>query len=493
MKKAVPTAKDIKIVNIKNNRNMRIISIVFLFISTVLKSISVYSQDSLKSYIHQAVTNNPLVQSKYNEYAASFEKIPQVGALPDPQLTLGYFLQPMEQLGGNQRADIKLMQMFPWFGTLKASKDEASKMANAKYEQFRQVSFEVIYNVKRAWYDLYRINKEIGLTEDNLRLIKSLEQIALARFSAASAGGTSGSATSSMGDNSAASQSSGGMGSGMGASGNPVSKQPASSSGSGQSAMGSSSGSGSLADLLKIQMEIKELENKLSFLKDQKSTQIVRFNSLLSRSAETFVFVPDTLIKGELPVDLAAMQDSIAKNNPMVKMLESEEASYVAKKQMVTKMGYPMLGIGIDYALIDARPGNTSMMNGKDMIMPMVNISLPIYRKKYKSMVKEAELGRMAASQASQNTRNELYVQYKETLAAYNDAERRIGLYAGQADLAHKTLDLLITGLATGSRTYDEVLRMQQQLLDYRFKLIEAMVDQNSAVAGLENLMGREE
>ena len=463
---------------------------IFLIIILFINSFYSYSQDSLKFYVHQAVTNNPLVQSKYNEYAASLEKVPQVGALPDPQLTLGYFLEPMEQLGGNQRADIKLMQMFPWFGTLKASKDEASKMAQANYEQFRQVSLEVVYNVKKAWYDLYRINKEMKLTEENLTLTRSLEQIALVRFQAATSGSAGGSGNSgSMGGGNSAPQSTGGMSGGM-QSGN-AKPQPASGGNSGQAAMSSSSGSGNLADLLRIQMDIRELENKLALLKDQQTTQIARFNSLLNRSRESSVFMLDTLTRGSLAFDPATLSDSIARNNPMVKMLESEEASYVAKKQMVTRMGYPMLGIGVDYALIDARPGNTSMMNGKDMIMPMVNISLPIYRKKYKSMIKEAELGRMAASQASQNTRNELYVQYQETLALYKDAERRIELYAGQADLAHRTLDLLITGLGTGSKTYDEVLRMQQQLLDYRFKLVEAVVDQNSAVAGLESLMGK--
>lgn len=465
---------------------------IFLIIILFINSFYSYSQDSLKFYVHQAVTNNPLVQSKYNEYAASLEKVPQVGALPDPQLTLGYFLEPMEQLGGNQRADIKLMQMFPWFGTLKASKDEASKMAQANYEQFRQTSLEVVYNLKKAWYDLYRINKELKLTEENLTLTRSLEQIALVRFQAATSGSAGGSGNSgSMGGGNSAPQSTGGMSGGM-QSGN-AKPQPVSGGNSGQAAMSSSAGSGNLADLLRIQMDIRELENKLALLKDQLTTQIARFNSLLNRSRESSVFVPDTLTRGSLALDPASLSDSITRNNPMVKMLESEEASYVAKKQMVTRMGYPMLGIGVDYALIDARPGNTSMMNGKDMIMPMVNISLPIYRKKYKSMIKEAELGRMAASQASQNTRNELYVQYQETLASYKDAERRIELYAGQADLARRTLDLLITGLGTGSKTYDEVLRMQQQLLDYRFKLVEAVVDQNSAVAGLESLMGRTE
>ena len=62
------------------------------------------------------------------------QKVPQVGSLPDPELSLGVFLSPMELVSGNQVADIRLMQMFPWFGVLKNAKDEMSLMANAKYE-----------------------------------------------------------------------------------------------------------------------------------------------------------------------------------------------------------------------------------------------------------------------------------------------------------------------------------------------------------------------
>ena len=38
-------------------------------------------------------------------------------------------------------------------------------------------------------------------------------------------------------------------------------------------------------------------------------------------------------------------------------------------------------------------------MNGKDMIMPMVTVTLPIYRKKYKAMQTEADFLKSANSQ----------------------------------------------------------------------------------------------
>jgi outer membrane protein TolC len=465
-------------------------SFLLIFGLLILFYVGVKAQttnDSLKSYIHQAAMHNPLVQSTYNDYLAALEKMPQVGALPDPQLTMGYFLSPMELIGGNQRADIKLMQMFPWFGTLKAAKDEASKMALAKYEQFRQTGFETFYQVKKAWYDLYRIDKEITLVQNNLSLMNSLEQLALTNFGVASMGkGVSfNNAIRQIASGSSNNQS----GEGMGSSGNMSSSQ--SSQGMSQSSTGmeGSSNSGDLVDVLKVKMAIRDLESQLAFLQDQKSTQIIRFNSLLNRNPESLVSVPDTLDRALVPLKLAFGMDSVDKNNPMIRMFDAEQAAYTTKKRMVTKMGYPMFGVGLDYAVIDKRVGNTSMMNGNDMVMPMLTITLPIYRNKYKSMIKEAELNRLSASQAKQNMTNDLQVKYSGTLTSLNDAERRIILDKEQIDLAQRTVSLLITGFSTSGSKYDELLRMEQQLLDYRFQLVQAIVDQNSAVAMLTNLM----
>ncbi len=115
--------------------------------------------DSLLQYLEIAAKNNPAVLQKFTEYQIALQKIPQVGSLSDPELSLGVFLKPMELVNGNQVADIRLMQMFPWFGVLKNAKDEMSLMANAKFELFRDAKLQVFYDVQRTWYELYKIRK----------------------------------------------------------------------------------------------------------------------------------------------------------------------------------------------------------------------------------------------------------------------------------------------------------------------------------------------
>ncbi|MDR1610765.1 MAG: transporter, partial [Candidatus Symbiothrix sp.] len=89
-------------------------------------SLAAFTQtDSLPGYLQIAAENNPGVKADFLVYQAALQKVPQAGALQDPQLDFGFFLQPMEIIDGKQVADIKLMQMFPWFGTRKAARTEA--------------------------------------------------------------------------------------------------------------------------------------------------------------------------------------------------------------------------------------------------------------------------------------------------------------------------------------------------------------------------------
>ena len=117
--------------------------------------------DSLLRYLEIAAKNNPTVIQRFSEYQASLQKIQQVGSLPDPELSAGVFLSPMELVGGNQVADLRLMQMFPWFGVLKYARDEMSLMAKAKFELFRDAKLQVYYDVQRTWYELYKVQKDI--------------------------------------------------------------------------------------------------------------------------------------------------------------------------------------------------------------------------------------------------------------------------------------------------------------------------------------------
>jgi len=173
----------------------------------------------------------------------------------------------------------------------------------------------------------------------------------------------------------------------------------------------------------------------------------------------------------------------------MLGMLEYEQQSLEARKIMVTKMGYPMVGLGVNYSLIGKDPlAMAPDMNGKDMIMPMVTVTLPIYRKKYKAMREEVELMKTANKQGYQATQNSLQTEYYEAIQLYQDAQRRIKLYQNQYELAEKSLNILQKSFSVSGSGLTDVLRIRQQTLDYELKKIEAISDNNTAIAWIKRL-----
>jgi outer membrane protein TolC len=262
-----------------------------------------------------------------------------------------------------------------------------------------------------------------------------------------------------------------------------------SSSNQQSNSMGSASGSSGLTDLYRIQIEIGALDNNISLLKNRQNTIIARFNSLLNREVISPVSIPDTLRPDTLGVLLLAVSDSILTNNPMLNMLQYEQQSLEARKNMVRRMGYPMVGLGVNYSIINTSEMSTSSMNGKDMIMPMVSVTLPIYRKKYKAMQTETDFMKLAIEEGYKSTSNTLQTEYYEAIQIYQDAQRRLKLFENQSLLAKKSLDIMIKSFSASGSSLTDILQIQQQLLDYEFKQVEALVDYNTSVAWLKRLM----
>lgn len=462
----------------------------------VYQCISAYSQsDSLFSYLEIAAKYNPTVLQRYFEYEAALQKVPQVSSLPDPSVNLGIFLSPMELVAGNQVADFQLMQMFPWFGVLKAAKDEMSLLAKAKYESFRDAKLQVFYDTQRTWYEMHKIKQNIRISQKNIEILRTIERLAIVRFKA----GPSGSSPSSSGNAPApaSSQASSSGSSGMNSMGGSSGNSAGSVSGQVSSAMpgnsmGSSSGSSGLTDVYRIQIEISDVQNNIELLKNQWSTSAAQFNSFLNRPPDATVTLPDTLIVDNFELSLLVLSDTALSNNPMLGMLQFEQKSLEARKHMVTKMGYPMIGLGLNYSLINKSAMSTSSMNGSDMIMPMVTATLPIYRKKYKAMQAEADLMKSATAQNYSATVNAIQAEYYQAMQLYLDAQRRTKLYVEQYRLASKSLVIMFKSFASSGSDLTDILRVRQQTLDYEYMQVEAVADYNTSIAWLKRLGSKE-
>ncbi len=408
---------------------------VFLFSLSPLHS----QEDSLKKYIEIAVANNPSLLKKDSEYEAFQKKAVQAGSLPDPQLDAGLFLSPMEIVSGRQYADLRLMQMFPLFGVLKNAEDEMRLLARAKREEYIDSELELVYNVRRTWYELFRLRREIGISEKNLEILRQIEQLSLVRY-----------------------------------------RTPAAET---------EAEGGGLTDLYRIRIEEGDLRNRIAGLKRREESALALFNSYLDRPPAGYVYTGDSLCRDTLMLLMPGFSDPGDGSIPALKMISLETESYEARKKTAAGLGYPMIGLGLSYSVIGKSDMSGSPMNGKDMLMPMVSVTLPVYRKKYAAMREEAELLERASSQNYRAVSNSLTADWYAAMQMYRDAEQRMDVYDEQYVLASKTLEIMLKGFSASSVLLTDVLRVIQQTLDYELMQVGALTDLNTAAAWLKRLM----
>ncbi len=415
------------------NNNFKYICLI-LFISL---SFTGMSQNYLDGYLTEAAQNNSGIKSAFDAYQAALEKVPQVGALPDPQVTFGYFIQPIETRVGPQKARISATQMFPWFGTLGAKKDVATQMAKSKYEGFEEEKSKLFYNVKSAYYNLYFNQKAVGITLENIHILNTFRKLALIKVE---------------------------------------------------------SGMASSVNVLRVEMEIADLENQLALLKDNYKVLQTGFNNLLNVDNNREVTQPDSLENKNLNLSYEAVLDSIRTDNHQLKQLDFMISSYQNQATVAEKAGMPNVALGFDYLMIgkSSNPALSASESGKDAIVfPMVGITIPLYRKKYTAMVKEAAWLQQSTEEGKVNKTNLLETTFEKANRDYQDADRRIALFNGQRKRADKALNILQTAYETDGKNFEEVLRMERQLLKYKLELEKARSDKDAAMAFIDLLMGK--
>lgn len=482
---------------------VRIKYIMMLILAVIITgTVSAQTTDSLRYYLEIAALNNPGVKADFMAYKASLQKIPQAGAYQDPELEMGFFLEPMDIIGGKQVAEFKLMQMFPWFGTKKAAQTEATHMAKMSFEKFRETRDNLYLEVYTQWFVLCSLQQKLINNRDNKTLLTQLEQLALRKFSSPPVNSGSGYSISAPTSPMSTVPSGGGSGmssmASMGGTGNDQTK----TQNTGMSSMGSSGGgmsagmggaaSGGMSDVLRIQLEMAELDNNIESVLSEIKAEKVKFNALLNRSAESEIQVPETFEQIPFLLEPETAMAKISDRNPMLGMITEEGLAYKAKAEMDKKMGYPMFGVGVQY-MLNKKTSDPMFgmgdMNGKDMVMPMVSVSIPLYRNKYRAQQREGKFWWQASKEKYTNTYKVLESELYKTKHLLDDASRKIALYQKQSDLAKTTYNLIVQEFAAGKSDLTNVIQVQRQLLDYQFKKAEAIAGYNTMVASIQKLI----
>lgn len=404
-----------------------IIIVIISFLS--LQSSAQEGYPELQKYIEFAIENNPNLKAMDLKYQQALERVPQAKALPDPTFSAGIFIQPIETRVGAQKAKLSISQMFPWFGTLNAKEQQASLQAHAVYLKYLDAKSALEMKVTNAWLDLILTDRKIHFTQKRVEILGVLEKQSLSRYE---------------------------------------------------------SNQTDMVNVLYIQMLKEELISKLELFKDKRETQLVAFNQLLNRDQKTGVITPSD--DSFLISSAINMNDTDFSNHNRInswnKLVES--AQYAEKASKLN--GLPKLGLGLDYAILSKRSDMDLADNGQDAIMPMISVSIPIFRKKYKAAIKVTQLRQVQFEEEKQAELNQLVLEKQKAFELYKSGLRDTELYQNLLIKAKQSYEILSSSYESSTKRYEEVLNMQQKIWIYEQKQIEAQIKVQKSLAQFKYL-----
>ena len=386
---------------------------------------------TLEDYFVMAAENNPGLKGKYKAFEAALQKIPQAKSLSDPNLSFGYFISPVQTKLGPQRMRFSLTQMFPWFGTLRIQGDVATILAEVKYKEFLDARNSLYNQVSAVYYPLLETNELIEIEKENLQILKTYKSIATSTFE---------------------------------------------------------NGKGSLTDALRVDIMNTSAETNLEVLNQKIKSANARLNSLLGRDYDSPIEITERLTVPDSPYQ--ASIDSI-QHNPLLESLDLKIQAGELKQKLAIKQGLPNLGAGVDYVMVDKLNDMALVDNGKNVLMPTVTMSIPIFRKKYDAAKKEALLLTEAYQAKKQDVSNNLYGSFYRFKVEMDIQLDLISSFDKQIQTSKQTLELLYSSYANSGEDFEEVLRLQQQLLEYRKMKIKASVAYYAAEAQLNYLTAK--
>ncbi len=400
-----------------------IVLIIFLFVF-----VAAHAQ-SLEDYLKMAEANNPGLKAKYAEFEAALQVIPQVQSLQDPTFSVSAFGLMIETRVGPQRAIFILNQMFPWFGTLKAQGDVAALQAETKFYKWLNARNEIHYQVKEKYYQLFELNRTIGLKEENIEILDTYKSLTTTQYI------------------------------------NDKAK---------------------LVDAVRLDIQIQDLETEINVLQQKVKPFEAQFNQLINRDLQAGVPITDSL--SLIDFETEYLEDSILANHPELAGINLMQQAWEGKKLVAQKQGMPKLGVGLNYTIIGERTDMDVPDNGKDAIMPMVSVSIPIFRKKYNSAIKEAEWMQNSLIESEKEISNRLLLDFEMAKYEKDRALEEYKLFEAQIKRTQQAIRLLLSEYSNSGSDFEEILRMQEQLLKYEIAKVISLKNYNTAIAQIEFL-----
>ena len=162
-------------------------------------------------------------------------------------------------------------------------------------------------------------------------------------------------------------------------------------------------------------------------------------------------------------------------NNFQLKSLNAIARSNQERVRLMRKMNFPVISLGVDYSVI-GKGLYTGVDAGKDAIMPMISLNIPIYSKSNKATVNNALLGyefsKVKVDDYLLGMKQKHILLHQE----YEENKRKLVLYESLSDKTLQAENLALKANETGDQDLFLLLDLKKQQVVYEIKSLEAKV-----------------
>lgn len=387
-------------------------------------------------YVRYALFHSPEVEAAYQRWRAAGERLPQVSALPDPRLSVGFFLEEVETRVGPQQARLGVQQTFPAPGALSSRRDAAGRAARAAWRRFEAVRLEVTERVVTALHDLAYLDSAIRISRENLDLLRSFEEVVRARYRV---------------------------------------------------------GAGAHPELIRVQVELGQLEDRVTQLELMRPSYVARLNAAMNRPHDAPVAQVPPLPGAVATGEPGALVELARRSNPELLALDEQIEEHRSMAEAARAAGLPELTVGLDYIVTDEAMDSSIPESGDDPILLNFGITAPLWRGKYEAGVRESLARRLATTYERAGEANRLAAELHRAWFEHTDAHRRVRLYEQTLiPRAEESLRASLAGFRAGDTSFLDLLDTERTLLEFALAAERARADRGKWLATLNRLIGEE-
>jgi len=388
------------------------------------------SEHQLEDILQEALSKSPEAQSALHAVNALKRRVPQVRALPDPVASVGWVgnLSPFSIMQGDNSSyrGLTVSEQFPYPGKLKLRSQIASKEADAAQADYDAIRRRITVEVKIAYYNYFYYDRALQTTQRNKVLLEKLSKIAEARYRV---------------------------------------------------------GKAMQADVLRSQIEISLLIEKLTVLEQQRATAQARINVYLVRSPES-----------PLPPAAEIKPATITRSLDELYSLAAQNDTTVLRDQRMVERG----NLSIELAQREYRPdiGVSYMVQQRSDLPTMngvtVSVNIPVfYRSKQRQGVAEASEELISTQKMHDNRLNEVKFELKQNYLSAKASERLLALYSkGVVPQTSLALESSMASYQVGSVDFLSLISTFSTLLNYEIDYYRQLADYQIALAQIEVLTG---